>query len=657
VTRAVRRERSLPRAKERPIRPAKANGGTRPKPAAKGRIVQIYDYRDEARNLRSQTVRYEPKRFSQRRPDGQDGWIWNLDGVEPVPYRLPELLAAPPDETVFVPEGEKDVDALRDVGLAATCNPMGAGKWREEFGRHLEGRDVVVLPDNDKAGRRHARDVAAKLAGHAKRVRILEMPEPHKDVSDWIGAGGTMEELLALVAKAPDADEAQRREPEVEHTAGLDLTEDGVALAYAAEHEGRVVFDHTARRWAEWDGSRWRRDGKERVFNGVRDYVRRLREGSEDAPRSLARMGFAAAVERGVRADPRIAVEHDAWDADPWALGVPGGVVDLRTGELRVARPDEFISRQTSVAPAPPGTPAPLWQAFLREATGGDAATIGFLRRFAGYALTGDVSEEVLVFLYGPGGNGKGVFLSAITAILADYAEAMPMEAFTAEGGVRLEYYRAQMAGPRLLTASETETGATWAESQIKELTGNEAPVSARHPHGRPFTFRPRFKLAIVGNHAPRLKGRSAAMERRLRVVPFDYTPPNPDHELKGKLRSEYPAILRWMVEGCLEWQRDRLGTAPAIQKATGSYFEAQDAFGRWLAERCILDPTLSTRPGQLQADFAAWTRSSGETSALSAAEFREQVERTKGLRYVVNGGARWVRGIGLRPSYQDDDR
>ena len=106
-------------------------------------------------------------------------------------------------------------------------------------------------------------------------------------------------------------------------------------------------------------------------------------------------------------------------------------------------------------------------------------------------------------------------------AILADYAVAMPMEAFTAGGGVRLEYYRAQMAGHRLVTASETVTGATWAEGQIKELTGNEMPVSARHPHGRPFTYRSQFKLCIVGNHAPRLNSRFKAMERRLRVVPL----------------------------------------------------------------------------------------------------------------------------------------
>ena len=143
------------------------------------------------------------------------------------------------------------------------------------------------------------------------------------------------------------------------------------------------------------------------------------------------------------------------------------------------------------------------------------------------------------------------------------------------------------------MTASETEQQATWAEAQIKEMTGNEAPLSARNPYGRPFTYLPQFKLVLVGNFAPKLKGRSASMERRLRVVPFDHIPPEPDTELKKRLVAEYPAIFRWMIDGALAWQQHRLGTAPAIIAATSTYFEQQGAFQRWIEEMCILDPNL----------------------------------------------------------------
>ena len=236
-----------------------------------------------------------------------------------------------------------------------------------------------------------------------------------------------------------------------------------------------------------------------------------------------------------------------------------------------------------------------------------------FLQRLCGYILTGVVNEEVLTFIYGEGGRGKGVFIRTITSILASYAVSMPIEVFTAKGQLNLEYYRARMNGPRLVTASETEAQATWAESQLKELTGNEAPLSARDPYGKPFDFHPRFKIVLVGNHAPKLHGRSAAMERRLRVVPFNHAPLEPDDHLKEKLEPERPAILRWMLDGCLAWQRHGLGSAPVIDAATSSYFEAQDIFGRWLEERCVPRPARGYTPtAAFMTFFNSWAKDSG---------------------------------------------
>jgi putative DNA primase/helicase len=431
-----------------------------------------------------------------------------------------------------------------------------------------------------------------------------------------------------------------------------DLTQDGVAWKFAARAGGRLAFDHTAQEWFVWESGRWTKDAKAGTFNLVRLFCYALRDADAKPPSDMGKIAFIASVERAARTDPRIATSHEDWDRDRWLLGVPGGVVDLRTGELRSGDPRLFIRRQVAVAPAPFGTPAPLWFAFLREATRGDADLQGFLQRLAGYILTGDVSEEMLTFLYGSGGNGKGVFLGALMAILADYAVSVPIEVFVANTRLNLEYYRARMAGVRLVTASETEAGATWSESLIKELTGNEAPLSARDPYGKPFTFLPHFKLCLVGNHAPRLKGRTPAMERRLRVVPFTHEPQKRDPDLKEKLRAEYPAILRWMIEGCIAWREKRLGSAPAIERATSSYFAQQDGFRRWLNECCDLGPDPSERPGKLFADFTAWSRDNGEPP-VSSGEFREMIERTQGLRYVTNKGTRYVRGIALKPQFK----
>jgi len=175
-------------------------------------IEATYDYRDEGGKFLFQTVKYTPKDFRQRRPACAGGWIWNMDGVRRVLYRLPELLAADYSATVFIPEGEKDVDRLRAGGLVATCNPMGAGSaknnfnWRDEYNEALAGRNVVIIPDNDQAGRDHAQAIARSLQGVAATVKMLTLSGlPDKgDVSNWLSLGGAIETLRALADAAPE---------------------------------------------------------------------------------------------------------------------------------------------------------------------------------------------------------------------------------------------------------------------------------------------------------------------------------------------------------------------------------------------------------------------------------------------------------------------
>jgi hypothetical protein len=193
-----------------------APSATRGQVGNQRKIVAEYSYCDAAGRLLFQTVRYDPKDFRQRRPDGKGGWVWNLDGVKLVPYRLPEWKDT---ATVYIVEGEKDADALWKLGLPATCNPMGAGKWRDEYNAHFAGKQVVILPDNDQPGEAHARDVARGLLSVAKTVKILRLPgvPPKGDVSDWLAAGGTREGLAELVKAAPvltasDVGEPPRKE-------------------------------------------------------------------------------------------------------------------------------------------------------------------------------------------------------------------------------------------------------------------------------------------------------------------------------------------------------------------------------------------------------------------------------------------------------------
>ncbi|MBW2110641.1 MAG: DUF3987 domain-containing protein [Deltaproteobacteria bacterium] len=181
------------------------------------KIVQSYDYTDETGKLLFQVVRFQPKDFRQRKPDGKGSWIWNMKGVNLVPYHLPEVLDA---GRVFLPEGEKDADGLLSLGLgkgvAATTCPMGAGKWKDEYNRYFAGlEELIILPDNDAPGQQHAQQVAQSLKGTVKSIKILDLPGlPEKgDVTNWIEAGGTRDELERLLKECPewepDPDEEQ----------------------------------------------------------------------------------------------------------------------------------------------------------------------------------------------------------------------------------------------------------------------------------------------------------------------------------------------------------------------------------------------------------------------------------------------------------------
>ena len=168
----------------------------------KGQILATYDYIDEHGELLYQAVRYEPKDFRQRKPNGQGGWVWSIKGVQRVLYRLPEVLAAVAEgRTVYICEGEKDVEAARELGLVATCNAMGAdngsgNKWLPEFGETLRGADVVVVPDQDEPGIRHAEWVISTLHARANSVRVVN-PASGKDLADWIAAGASVADIEA----------------------------------------------------------------------------------------------------------------------------------------------------------------------------------------------------------------------------------------------------------------------------------------------------------------------------------------------------------------------------------------------------------------------------------------------------------------------------
>lgn len=497
----------------------------------------------------------------------------------------------------------------------------------------------------------------------------MSTPAP-KDATEAVAQGIDLDDFLAggphlveVPASAPQAASSAPTsgptapEPLPPEDADATWTEDRLALEFTRRHGERWRFVALWGEWLRFDGAVWRPEKTLAVFDLVRRITRELAEPLPKAEqRRLLAANTIAAIERLARADRQHAATVDQWDADPWLLGTPSGVVDLRTGLLGAGRPEHYLTKSTAVDPVEVAD-CPRWRRFLDRVTDGSAELQDFLQRFAGYALTGATREHVFLFLYGTGRNGKGVFLNTLTDMLGDYATIASAETFTISYGDRHPTDIAALRGARLVAAQETEEGRWWAEAKIKSLVAGD-PITARRMRQDPFTFTPQLKLVIAGNHKPRLRTVDEAIRHRLRLVPFAVTIPEGERDphLPQALRHEWPGILRWAIDGCLAWQASGLGAAGVIDGATQGYLEAEDAFGQWLADQADTDANAWASTADLFKSWSAWATDAGEyvgsqktlIEKLEARGFLPARERHLGQRL------RGFRGIRLRPQLFD---
>lgn len=437
------------------------------------------------------------------------------------------------------------------------------------------------------------------------------------------------------------------------------LSDDAIAQRFTDRHGDELRYCAEQAAWYRYEAGRWRKDNTLHVF----DLVRWVCRDAQDDPaafghlppakreRLIAELRSArtiAAAERVARSDPRTAIAADQLDAHDWLLNTPGGEVDLRTGVLHPHQPGHLHTKQTAVLPHSEFG-CPTWRRFLERVTGGDHEMVAYLQRVCGYALAGVTVEHVMLFLWGRGANGKSTFSSTVAGILGDYATVAPMETFVEQPGQSHPTELALLAGARLVTATETDPGRRWALGRIKALTGGDR-VTARFMRADFFSFTPRFLLILSGNHRPSLGAVDEAMRRRLHLVPFTAVipPAERDPELPDKLRREWPAILAWMVEGCLAWQREGLKPPAAVTAASAEYMERQDTLGLWLEAATAADLVADVPIADLFADYRGWCLHVGERPMSERALSDALADR--GYARHRTSRARVVRGLRLLP-------
>ena len=616
-----------------------------------GPATAKWDYLDATGKLIAVVYRYDP-------PGGKkefrpwDAARRKMAPPDPRPlYNQPGMTSA---AQVVLVEGEKCAQALIDAGIVSTTAMHGANAPVDKTDwSPLSGKAVLIWPDRDKPGWEYAAQAAqAVLSAGAKSCHVLYPPEEAAegwDVADAIAEGFDVATFLTHGPRLQMHDVADHVDPVVGSDESVWGTEDALALSFTRRYHRDWRYVAAWGRWLVWDGQRWRTEDTLAATDLIRSVCRQtaVRADNPKVAAKLASAGTVGGVERLARADRRHAATTDEWDSDPWLLNTLGGVVDLKTGRKR---PHDRADRMTKITTATPNGDCPTWRQFIDEVTGGDKELQSYLQRMVGYALTGSTQEHALFFLYGTGANGKSVFVNTLATILGDYATNAPMDTFMETRADRHPTDMAGLRGARFVAAIETEQGKRWAESKLKNLTGGDK-ISARFMRQDFFEFFPQFKLFVAGNHKPAIRNIDEAMKRRLHLIPFTITvpPERRDKNLQQKLLAERDGILAWAVQGCLDWQRHgRLDPPPRVVEATEEYFEAEDALGRWLDERCVREANAKSLTAELFNDWKQWAEAAGEFSG-SQKRFADLL-LTRGLDKWRNGmGLRGFQGIGLK--------
>lgn len=357
------------------------------------------------------------------------------------------------------------------------------------------------------------------------------------------------------------------------------------------------------------------------------DDLRRL---SLHVTKSLNATNLANAVTL-LKGQPGVEIQTDELDANPMLLGLrKGQCLDLTNGMVFEMEPYHLVTKFVG-CDFDPYAQCPQWETFLRQVFQGDQDLIDYLQQWVGYCLTGAITEQQILFAYGLGANGKSVLFSVLAELLGTYAVTAPVDTFmlNANEGPK-SYLLARLAGARFVLANETADGQRLAENTIKELTGGET-IAAAHKYGHVFEYRPSFKIAIVGNHKPSIRGTDTGIWRRLHMVPFTRTfaPHEQDPDLVSKLTSELSGILNWAVKGVLAWhQNKRLQVPEVMRKEAETYRSESDIIGQWLGERCTVKVELKESSASLYADYGNWCRSNGHLVSNQTLFGRRLAER-----------------------------
>jgi putative DNA primase/helicase len=421
----------------------------------------------------------------------------------------------------------------------------------------------------------------------------------------------------------------------------LEQNEDGDALLFAHLFKDRCIYDYTNRSWYLWQGHFWQEDRCKRVPRLVCEYVAHAYENAAQrvlepetrkdlygrawSLRTVSRIKHVLALAESI-----MPISAGRWDTNDWLLGTQEGVLDLRNGELRAGRPDDYIRRVVRTTWRGLDEAAPRFEQFWHDLFADRCEQardelIAFMQRVLGYGITGRVSEHIFLLFYGEEGrNGKDTLMQVLADVLGETVGVVNNDVLIASGrGASpgsANSSLCQLQGRRVAWASETNQGARFDVGQVKYLTGG-GTIATRELYGKAFSFQPSHLLILLTNHKPHADASDAAFWERLCPIIFNQrfvdqpVAPNErqrDTTLGAALKAEASGILAWLVRGCLAWQSHGLVMPAEVRQARHDYHEEEDTLGSFIREMCTLDPQASVGAAALYTAYKAWAFENG---------------------------------------------
>jgi putative DNA primase/helicase len=580
---------------------------------------------------------------------------------------------------LVITEGEKKTLALWALawhGLSdATDRPRfcpvglpGVWNWRGTTGRATgpdgSRRDVKgPIPDLDRItwrGRKatiafdaNVAAIESVQAARAMLTRELQtrgakavwmewpahVPAGVNGIDDYIGSAGP-ETALALIAAASAGGrrnaKPERPEPQIvtiEELSRMDLlgehfSDYGNSRRLITLHGKGMRYCHAFAKWLVWDGRRWAVDDGERARDlsqaTILEFARQaLAAKNETAARFAAGCLNSQRITNALReAQPHLAIRPAELDTHADLLNCENGTLDLRTGQLREHRREDFITKLVH-HDYRPDAECPVFLAFLERTTANHPGLMGYLQRAFGYSLTGHTIEKAVFLLHGKGDNGKSTLLTAFLKILEEYGVLLQIDTLMARPeSNNTQADLADLRGARFVMTSETEEGQRLAEGKLKRITQGMGRIKATRKYENPVEFPECHKLWIDANHLPIIRGTDNAIWNRLHPVPFDVTIAKAEQnkELPAKLAAETEGILAWAVAGAGRWYAEGLGKPSDVQQAGDAWRAQSDQIGRFIAEACMVGKFAQARGRQVYQAYRKWAEEAGEHPATETA-------------------------------------